>query len=288
MEPIRPIKQMSQEESGGNTNAPDSRNKNSSNQCYRWAFTLRCEPNEPGALAPANPTCRGIDAQDLWDLLKGFCKEFYFQMEEGAGGYLHYQGCFSLITKHRLSEVKNLIGFNHVHLENKILDWNALKRYCKKEDTRVAGPWDHNHNWITLIKKFRPWQQNIWDLISQPCDDNRTIWWFWEPNGNIGKTMFSKHCIVKLGANVVRSGALKDIAFSLSDKPKVIIFDIPRTVLERVNYEALEACKDGLIFSAKYESKVKIFESPHVICFANEPPEEQYLSKDRWAVVRLR
>jgi len=290
--------QQSQTEPGGNTKPPVSNTAKQTIQRYRWQFTLKAEQPEL------------IEPESIASNLKTFCKEFYFQLEMGKDkmrtetvnkgmpdeqtiqvmehGYLHYQGCFSLIQKHRMHEVKNIIGWNNVHLED-ALCWHALKNYSNKQETRVEGPWDHKTPWIKIMKpeQLSPWMSDIYSIISVPCDENRIIRWYWEPIGGIGKTSFCKFAIVKLGANVVRGGALKDIAFSLTDAPNIIMFDIPRTVETRVNYEAIEACKDGLIFSAKYESKMKIFNSPHVVCFANFPPDYEALSKDRWRVIRL-
>jgi len=294
------LEHMSQQEPGGNTSPPVLKNKIVTTQCYRWQFTLKAEPIEP-----EEPISQ---AEIIYNNLKPFCKEFYYQLEMGKNktvkntvnkgmpdecvyetveeGYLHYQGCFSLITKHRMNEVKNIIGWNNVHLESP-KNWNALKNYCKKEDTRILGPWSHLTNWIKTITVLYPWQKGVVDVISLPCTNERVVYWLWGATGNIGKTAFTKWAAVHLGATVIRGGALKDIAFSIPDDPKIIIFDITRTVEGRVNYEALEACKDGMIFSAKYESRMKVFNSPHVLVFANFEPELDKLSKDRWEVINL-
>lgn len=276
---------MSQHEPVGNTRATGIRTQLSNNQLYRWAFTLKCEPDDPGC--PGVEPIRGLHPEELSQILKGFCKEFYFQMEEGNGGYLHYQGCLSLIVKHRLSEVKNIMGFNYVHLEG-VQNWIACKRYCTKEDTRISGPWDHTSVWIHVITELYPWQQAVVDMIKVKCEDDRKIFWLYDEIGGMGKTSFTKYCNVKIGASIVRGGALKDIAFSLPESPKIVIFDITRSQESRVNYEALEAVKDGMIFSAKYESRMKVFNSPHVIVLANFPPDKEMLSADRWEIINLR
>lgn len=280
---------LSQPELVGNTNATSPIVKIPNNQCYRWAFTLKAEPREPDDPKVGVDIIggyKGANAEDIWNNLMPHCKELYFQLEESDTGYLHYQGCFSLNIKHRLDETKNILGYNEVHLE-RVKNWSASKRYCQKHETRVLGPWTHLTKWVKTIKVLRPWQQKIFDMISIPCEDERSIFWYWEPVGNIGKTAFCKYCAVHLKAGVVRGGALKDIAFSLGDEPSIVIFDITRTVENRVNYEALEQCKDGMMFSAKYESRMKVFNSPHVIVFANFAPEYDKLSMDRWKVCKL-
>lgn len=274
---------MSQCEPEGNTKTSGPCTKKSNNnQAYRWSFTLKayvgepCEPNDPNFILPIQ----------IHENLCKFSREYVYQLERSDTGYLHYQGCFSLIQKHRMSEVKNILGWNEVHLEQ-VVNWHALKNYCSKKDTRVSGPYTNATSWVKTIEVLYPWQQEIIDIMKGPVDD-RAIYWFWEPLGNVGKTSFCKYCAVRMGATIIRGGALKDIAYTIPDHPDVIIFDIPRTNEDRVNYEAIESCKDGMVFSAKYESKMKIFNSPHVIIFANFEPEYENLSLDRWKVSKIK
>lgn len=265
----------------GNTNTSSSpTHKTSSTQCYRWQFTLKAnmgEPHDPDTIIPMT----------IYENLVPYCKEFYYQLEEGKDGYKHYQGCFSLNQKHRMQEVKNIIGWNDVHLE-RAMNWYALKNYSTKKETRVWGPWSHKSTWIRTIDEinFYEWQRIVYNILKGP-DEDRKIWWFWEAKGNAGKTAFCKWCCVHLGATILRGGALKDIAHSLPDNPKIVIFDFPRTCEDRVNYDALEQVKDGLVFSAKYESKMKVFNPPIVVCFANFEPEKENMSLDRWEVYNL-
>lgn len=263
----------SQAEPVGNTKTTGNKTRKPQDiQCYRWQFTLKFngEPEEP---------------KILFDTLKEFCKEFYFQLEKGNSGYEHFQGCLSLKNKERLSTVKNIIR-NDAHIES-AKDWHALKKYSTKKDSRVSGPWDHNSVWIDLIKdeELYEWQKKIIEKIKEK-PDNRTINWIWEPTGKFGKTQFQKYLIVKFGASLI-GGGKKDIAYSLPDDPKIVVMNLERDLEERVNYGAIEAVKDGLIFSGKYESKVKIFNSPHVLIFANFEPDIERMSKDRWSIVRL-
>lgn len=275
---------MSHGEPGGNTKSPGKKATSSVGvQCYRWQFTLKAsidDPNDPVGVT------RLIEPRSVFDNLSRFCKEFYYQLEQGADGYMHYQGCLSLNTKHRLLEVKDILGWSTVHVE-RAMNWHALVNYSKKVQSRVSGPWSHMSVWIDTIEPNRRWQLDLLDIIQLKCDDNRTIHWLWEPIGKVGKTQFCKWCAVELGATILKGGALKDIAFSIPDNPKIIIFDLPRTMEERVNYDAIESCKDGMIFSAKYESKMKIFNSPHVVILANFAPEYDCLSLDRWKVQRI-
>lgn len=66
--------------------------------------------------------------------------------------------------------------------------------------------------------------------------------------------------------------------------PSIIIYDIPRTQLDYVNYDALEKLKNGMAMSGKYEGGIILMPNPHVVVFANRPPDESKLSSDRWVI----
>ena len=58
----------------------------------------------------------------------------------------------------------------------------------------------------------------------------------------------------------------------------------PRSKEPYVSYECLETLKDGLWTTAKYEGEVVVRNSPHVVVFANFPPNTAALSMDRWKI----
>uniref|UniRef100_UPI004049B2EE hypothetical protein n=7 Tax=Pseudomonadati TaxID=3379134 RepID=UPI004049B2EE len=64
-------------------------------------------------------------------------------------------------------------------------------------------------------------------------------------------------------------------------------FDIPRSQLDYLSYTGIEEVKNGCFFSSKYESEMVLYNSPHIIVFANEEPTYHKLSSDRWNVVDL-
>lgn len=249
------------------------------NACYRWCFTLKADyKDNSGIDVPIVP-------KSLHQILSRFCKEFYFQLEFSEGGYKHYQGVFSLNDKHRLNEVKNIIGFDTVHLE-RVKNWCASIRYCQKEATRVGIPYNHNSSFIRIISELRPWQAGLErKLLEEP--DDRSITWIYDSLGNIGKTVFCKYMAVKWGAKVLNNGSFSNIAYVIDEDTKIVLFNFSRTVEGVVNYSALESIKDGLIFSGKYECKIKIFNCPHVIVLANFAPNTSALSADRWDIINL-
>lgn len=79
----------------------------------------------------------------------------------------------------------------------------------------------------------------------------------------------------------ITNGKSADIAHCL-DHPKIVIFDISRaTSLDVFNFPIVEDIKNGSVFSPKYDSAVKFFDTPHVIIFANLPCPAGKFSVDR-------
>lgn len=70
--------------------------------------------------------------------------------------------------------------------------------------------------------------------------------------------------------------------------PPIVLMDVPRCSHLYVNYQVMEACKNGMLFCGKYESGQLCFPSPHVYVFMNYDPDYEKLSKDRYIIRRIR
>lgn len=135
---------------------------------------------------------------------------------------------------------------------------------------------------------WRNWQKDVLKIIlSKP--DSRTINWFWEPIGKVGKSFLTKY--IDLIYDVILADGKKDnifnqikISMDAEKIPRIIILDIPRHNIDYVNYGVLEQIKNGLIYSGKYEGGKCRFPHPHVIIFANSTPIQSKLSLDRWNI----
>lgn len=64
-----------------------------------------------------------------------------YQLEKASTGQLHLQGFCSFKKKLRITGVKKLLG-NEAHLAKAYSRPDQAAAYCKKEDSRVAGPWE--------------------------------------------------------------------------------------------------------------------------------------------------
>jgi hypothetical protein len=148
----------------------------------------------------------------------------------------------------------------------------------------------HKARYVGVV--WRAWQQEVLDLVgTEP--GWRTIHWYWEPLGCVGKSFVTGYLFITRRTLIV-AGKATDVLQSLKnyieekkDNPEIIIYDIPRHNKDYINYGLLEQLKNGVIFSGKYESCQFLIPPTHIICFANFEPDYDKLSEDRWNTVLI-
>lgn len=223
--------------------------------------------------------------------------EYVYQPEVGENGTPHIQGFIHFKNARTFKSLKKT--FPQYHWE-KARNIEAAKQYCKKTETAV-GPSVSNKPQRRPLrdplegKEPYSWQQEIIDLIKTEPND-RTINWFYDLQGGKGKTSLAKHLCMEYPNQILYlSGSAKDckygvVQFLENDSNDLVaaIFDFERTVESfEGTYQALEAIKNGIFYNTKYESKMVVFNCPHVICFANWKPDESKLSSDRWRIINI-
>lgn len=224
------------------------------------------------------------NANELWDLLDDNCKRFVFQKEEGEGGYRHYQIALSLKEKMRMAQVKEAFAGLGAHIE-KMKHVTKAWKYAQKKETRVEGPWDKNRRPIEIITELHAWQLTLRDILEEK-PDNRTVHWYYDLIGGTGKTSFCKYIVSTTNARYFNNNRTADVAHAWNGE-SIVLFDFMRDDPQYINYRVIEQLKNGILFSGKYESKQKVFNSPHVVCFANYLPNMAKLSADRWHIVEI-
>lgn len=86
---------------------------------------------------------------------------------------------------------------------------------------------------------------------------------------------------------VLSIGKRDDIAHVIDVSKSVFFFNVPRGGMEFFQYTILEQLKDRMVFSPKYNSKMKfLHKTPHVLVFCNEEPDLTKMSEDRYHIVR--
>lgn len=262
----------SSSEVGGNIISPTLKKKFQVSPAIKWCFTLN--------------NFTEMDCSSIVLVLVDKCKVAICGREVGESGTPHLQGYCEFKTKVRP------VGMFHTDR----IFWTKAKgtkedndKYCSKDGNliiRIGYP-----RAIKIITELRKWQQRILDIYMQEPDD-RTVYWFWEEPGDIGKSVFIKYMAVKHSICFCSGGRHTDImnlVFNTDmDNVKCVMFDIPRANEGHISYSSLEAIKNGMVCNTKYETGFKVFNSPHLFVFANFPPDNmKMLSKDRWCVVEL-
>ncbi len=236
----------------------------------------------------------------------GACAKYIFGKEIGKQGTPHLQGAVRFKQKTRFTAVTKLFPDKGVHWEKMVRTWKINVAYCVKE---MNGDWSKLYGNIPEASRLKPyekvvmetqykdvvwreWQQEVIDIVRGPVHA-RKIYWFWEPTGNSGKSFLVKWLFLNYRC-IVAGGKKADVFHQVfkhfeenQDAPTLILLDVPRSSQKWVNYGALEDLKNGFVSASKYEGGRFAFMPPHVVCFANEEPEYEEMSYDRWCVRRL-
>lgn len=93
-------------------------------------------------------------------------KAFVFQRERGTEGTEHYQGYIELDRSRPFSYAKRILG-RTVHLEFRRGTPQQAIDYCKKEDTRIDGPWENGEFTIVLSQGKRSDLEAVVETMQQ-------------------------------------------------------------------------------------------------------------------------
>jgi hypothetical protein len=99
--------------------------KRMAGQGVNWTFTLN------------NPELDELGMIEA--LIEGGAKEYVFQLEKGESGTPHYQGFVSMVARQRATAMKKILPRAHWEQAK---NPGAARNYCRKEESRVDGPWE--------------------------------------------------------------------------------------------------------------------------------------------------
>lgn len=212
---------------------------------------------------------------------------FIVGKEKTADGRKHWQGYVEFKAKQRPMEIfKRDVFWRTAHWEKAKGNRQQNVAYCSKEGDFVSNGLQVPKP-IRTITELRPWQQGIEDMVREEADD-RSIHWYWEETGGVGKSAMVKYLAVKHGA-MVCAGKAADMKYGIRAWmeahdgcwPEIVIFDVPRSQAEYLSYQGVEEIKNGCFFSQKYEGGMVLTNPPHVLVFANSLPDMSKWSRDR-------
>lgn len=270
---------VSNSASQGNTNALAS--KSQPNPSPRWCFTLN------------NYTAE--EHKELIDKLSALNYRWIIGEEVGEQGTPHLQGYFDTDSRVRPSSLK--LSHKRTHFERARGTDLENYKYCSKD-----GKYKDNFTRIWKVKngiikikcieevEFYKWQMEVvkyyYKDIKEPND--RTIYWIYDPVGCVGKTALAKWFVLKKDFGYLNNAKTSDICFYAKENPKEgYVFDFCRSNEDKINYQAIESLKNGILFSPKYESGVLLMDSPIIFCFSNFEPDTSMMSKDRWKIIKI-
>lgn len=138
-----------------------------------------------------------------------------------------------------------------------------------------------------------PWKKLLADKIEQP-PDSRSITFVFDPVGAKGKSTFAKHYCWKQKGDILSWDRRSDLYHTrrMNRDKEIVFFDFTRSVPKSVDlrklYSSIETIKNGVMFSAKYESDGFVTACPHVVILSNfllYRPDA--ISIDRWDIYRI-
>lgn len=161
--------------------------------------------------------------------------------------------------------------------------FKELDHVCQQKRAFDLAKEQHNAYLATRIRL--PWEHKLKEIVEQETD-TRAIHWFYDPIGDIGKTVNAKDLYFNHNAYYVTGGKAVDIAYGYKYEPIVVInlvASVDSTTMEYL-YKVLEEFKDGIFSSGKYSSCTKVFPIPLVIVFSNVTPDETKMKRGRMVV----
>lgn len=233
---------------------------------------------------PHLEVCRGSPAQNI-----AYCKKEGDWTDYGeAAGLRVGQGARTdlLSTVRALEEGQSLevLLTDEAHASVIARHMNYFERVAEKFANGKALA-ETGAGFTTAV--LRPWQVALLAKVSA-IPDPRKVYWVWDGVGGTGKSWFANYLVGLRDAIIFTNGKLADMALAYKREP-IVVFDLSRTQAEKIDaiYMAMEQFKNGRIFSPKYHSATKVFLTPHVVVFANYPPDQGKLSHDRWDIEEL-
>ena len=130
------------------------------------------------------------------------------------------------------------------------------------------------------------WQSDLESILDGEPDD-RLVLFYVDKEGAKGKTWFQKYYYTKHPDRVQLLGVAKrdDLAHAIDPTKSCFLINVPRGGSEYLQYTILEQLKDRMVFSPKYDSKMKVLtKNVHVVVFMNEDPLMDKMSEDRYDI----
>merc|ERR1739836_48761 len=126
--------------------------------------------------------------------------------------------------------------------------------------SRVLAPPPKFHDPSVEIT-WRPWQMALVESVRKEENDDRSVEFYIDEKGGIGKTFLAKWLQDEFPERVqlLCNGPAKDIAYLLDESKDTFIFNVPKGDMEYISYKTFEGIKDRIVTSTKYQPVQKYF-----------------------------
>lgn len=134
------------------------------------------------------------------------------------------------------------------------------------------------------------WQADAYERVVDDTPDPRVIDFYVDSEGNNGKTWLAAFLLTKMPdkVQILKVGREQDMCYAIDESKHIFVIDVPRSRMEYFQYSVIEMLKDKMVFSIKYNSRMKILtRTPHVMVMCNEEPDYTKLSQDRYNVITI-
>ena len=212
-------------------------------------------------------------------------KRYTIGVEQGKGGYKHYQLRFTISGDADKFFLSCKEGLPELHLDKAQSETSDYERkdgyYWSSDDTnavrsvRFGEPTNRQRHWGNLLKK----------------QGDRSILVLYDKDGGHGKSWWAIHLREKrLSYNIdvleaSNTMIIRDICDGYNGEPYLIV-DIPRGHPWTQNLSnVLEKVKDGLISDPRYSHKERNIRGVKIAVCTNEKPPLKTLSADRWQII---
>lgn len=274
----------------------------SENQIFHFAFRISLPINlrEDGAMIEIFQGFHELIIEGL----RQYCDKFIFQLENPGNNNFHYQGYCHVRERTRPKTLaKELQGdakafdpdnpFFGIECQAcSTAGKTALKKYCMKQESRVAGPWADKKVYmgtdLPSEDRLFPFQKQVKEMLLSPND--RHINWIYDEGGNSGKTKILKYMLFHHETPCLAYGNSADILNLVSKFQGAAGYSFnltrtkPSTFSTQDLYAAMESIKDGMFINTKYETDMVLMDCPAMVVVANSLPDMTCLSKDRWKI----
>lgn len=251
--------------------------KSQDNPAKRWCFTLNNYSND-----------------DVVTMNSWFSSNSSYIMAEevGESGTPHLQGYIELKKKMRFTAIKKLN--NCLHLEKSKGNRASNITYCMKGDGKKYGdlvPEVVFH--YKPVKELEFLYTKMGEYNFPEGDRKLTV--IVDHKGELGKTEFCRYCCLNLERCIVTEGKAADMKHQVVEylkntgkTPKYILMDVPRCGARSIDWAGVEAVKNMLFYSGKYEGGMIIGNKPCIVMFMNEDPDISKMSEDRWDIYKIK